>query len=148
MHLGTYMSISQNTNAPTATSVPWSILNTAASETTVLFADISATPPVIALTATVPSVMTLDTLLLTVLSLKTQAVESSSTMETLSVMFGLGRVERRLHSSSRVLVNSQELDPGASRDVLVAYLQVTSSQGSEGTTKRVGLGGTVDSSVN
>ena len=36
-------------------------------------------------------------------------------------------------------MNSQELDPGASRDVLVAYLQVTSGQGSEGT---------VDSSVN
>ena len=31
------------------------------------------------------------------------------------------------------LVNSQELDPGVSRDVLAAYLQVTSSQGSEGT---------------
>ena len=49
------------------------------------------------------------------------------------VMFGPGRVKRRLCSSSRVLVNLQELDPGASRDVLVAYLQVTSSQGSEGT---------------
>ena len=49
------------------------------------------------------------------------------------VMFGPGRVECRLHSSSRVLVNSQELDPGASRDVLVAYLRVSSSQGSEGT---------------
>ena len=48
-------------------------------------------------------------------------------------MFGPGRVERRLHSSSRVLVNLQELDPGVSRDVLAAYLQVTSSQGSEGT---------------
>ena len=55
------------------------------------------------------------------------------------VTFGLGRVERRLHSSSRVLVNLQELDPGASRDVLAAYLQVTSGQGSEGT---------VDSSIN
>ena len=50
-----------------------------------------------------------------------------------TVMFGPDRVERRLHSLSRVLVNSQELDPGASRDVLVAYLQVTSGQGSEGT---------------
>ena len=49
------------------------------------------------------------------------------------VTFGPGRVERRLHSSSRVLVNSQELDPGASRDVLAAYLRVTSGQGSEGT---------------
>ena len=49
-------------------------------------------------------------------------------------MFGPGRVERRLHSSSRVLGNSQELDPGASRDVLAAYLRVTSNQGSEGTT--------------
>ena len=48
-------------------------------------------------------------------------------------MFGPGRVKCRLCSSSRVLVNSQELDPGASRDVLVAYLQVTSNQGSEGT---------------
>ena len=48
-------------------------------------------------------------------------------------MFGLGRVEHRLHSSSRVLGNSQELDPGASRDVLAAYLRVTSGQGSEGT---------------
>ena len=48
-------------------------------------------------------------------------------------MFGLGRVECRLHSSSRVLVDSQELDPGVSRDVLVAYFQVTSGQGSEGT---------------
>ena len=56
-----------------------------------------------------------------------------------AVMFGLDRVERRLHSSSRVLVGSQELDPGASWDVLAAYLQVTSSQGSKGT---------VDSSVN
>ena len=50
-----------------------------------------------------------------------------------NVMFGPGRVKRRLHSLSRVLVNSQELGPGASRGVLVAYLQVTSSQGSEGT---------------
>ena len=50
-----------------------------------------------------------------------------------AVMFGLDRVERRLHSSSRVLVGSQELDPGASWDVLAAYLQVTSGQGSEGT---------------
>ena len=33
-----------------------------------------------------------------------------------------GRVKCRLQSSSRVLVNSQELDPGASRDVLAAYL--------------------------
>ena len=49
------------------------------------------------------------------------------------VMFGPGRVEHRLHSSSRVLVNLQELDPGASRDVLAAYLWVTSGQGSEGT---------------
>ena len=48
-------------------------------------------------------------------------------------MFGLGRVEHRLRSLSRILVNLQELDPGASRDVLVAYLRVTSSQGSEGT---------------
>ena len=48
-------------------------------------------------------------------------------------MFGLGRVECRLHSSSRVLVNLQELDPGVSRDVLAAYLQVKSGQGSEGT---------------
>ena len=38
------------------------------------------------------------------------------------VTFGLGRVEHRLCSSSRVLVNSQELDPGASRDILAAYL--------------------------
>ena len=38
------------------------------------------------------------------------------------VMFGPGRVKHRLHSSSRVLVDSQELDPGASRDVLAAYL--------------------------
>ena len=53
--------------------------------------------------------------------------------DTDNVTFGLGRVEHRLHSSSRVLVNSQELDPGVSRDVLAAYLQVTSSQGSEGT---------------
>ena len=30
-------------------------------------------------------------------------------------------------------MNSQELDPGASRDVLAAYLRVTSGQGSEGT---------------
>ena len=52
---------------------------------------------------------------------------------TAGVTFGPGRVERRLHNSSRVLVNSQELDPGASRDVLAAYLRVTSSQGSEGT---------------
>ena len=49
------------------------------------------------------------------------------------VTFDPGRVEYRLRSSSRVLVNSQELDPGASRDVLAAYLQVTSGQGSEGT---------------
>ena len=49
------------------------------------------------------------------------------------VMFGPGRVKHRLHSSSRVLVNSQELDPGVSGDVLAAYLQVTSGQGSEGT---------------
>ena len=55
------------------------------------------------------------------------------------VTFGPGRVKRRLHSLSGVLVNLQELDPGVSRDVLVAYLQVTSGQGSEGT---------VDSSVN
>ena len=52
---------------------------------------------------------------------------------TAGVTFGPGRVECRLHSLSRVLVNSQELDPGASRDVLAAYLQVTSGQGSEGT---------------
>ena len=49
------------------------------------------------------------------------------------VTFGPGRVKHRLHSSSRVLVDSQELDPGASRNVLVAYLRVTSGQGSEGT---------------
>ena len=55
------------------------------------------------------------------------------------VTFGPGRVEFRLHSLSGVLVNLQELDPGVSRDVLVAYLQVTSGQGS---------GGTVGSSVN
>ena len=51
----------------------------------------------------------------------------------MTVIFGPGRVKHRLHSSSRVLVGLQELDPGASWDVLVAYLQVTSSQGSEGT---------------
>ena len=37
---------------------------------------------------------------------------------TAGVTFGPGRVKCRLHSSSRVLVNSQELDPGASRDVV------------------------------
>ena len=52
---------------------------------------------------------------------------------TLPVTFGLGRVKRRLHSLSRILVDSQELDPGVSRDVLVAYLRVTSSQDSEET---------------
>ena len=42
----------------------------------------------------------------------------------------------------------QELDPGASRDVLVAYLQVTSGQGSEETVglsvnqSKIDLGGT------
>ena len=41
---------------------------------------------------------------------------------TNTVMFGPGRVEHRLRSSSRVLVNLQELDPGVSRDVLAAYL--------------------------
>ena len=54
-------------------------------------------------------------------------------LEGVAVTFGPGRVERRLHSSSRVLVNLQELDPGVSRDVLAAYLQVKSGQGSEGT---------------
>ena len=57
----------------------------------------------------------------------------SNLVSSLGVMFGLGRVECRLRSSSRVLVDSQELDPGASRDVLVAYLRVTSGQGSEET---------------
>ena len=52
---------------------------------------------------------------------------------TIAVMFGPGRVQHRLCSSSRVLVNSQELDPGASEDVLVTYLRVTSGQGSEET---------------
>ena len=51
----------------------------------------------------------------------------------MTVTFGPGRVEHRFHSSSRVLVGSQELDPGVSWDVLVAYLRVISSQGSEGT---------------
>ena len=46
------------------------------------------------------------------------------------VTLGLGRVKHRLCSSSRVLVNLQELDAGVSRDVLAAYLQVTSGQGS------------------
>ena len=34
-------------------------------------------------------------------------------------------------------MNSQELDPGASRDILVAYLRVTSGQGSEGTVEGI-----------
>ena len=53
--------------------------------------------------------------------------------ENSPVTFGPGRIEHRLCSSSRVLVNLQELDPGVSRDVLAAYLRVTSGQGSEET---------------
>ena len=54
-------------------------------------------------------------------SLVSTSMELGS-LEGVFVMFGPGRVKHRLHSSSRVLVDSQELDPGASRDVLVAYL--------------------------
>ena len=64
---------------------------------------------------------------------KWSSKESMHLITTPCVTFGPGRVKRRLHSSSRVLVNSQELDPGVSRDVLAAYLRVTSGQGSEET---------------
>ena len=57
-----------------------------------------------------------------VIWLARQGIRGAEILPGMCVTFGPGRVECRLHSLSRVLVNSQELDPGASRDVLVAYL--------------------------
>ena len=67
------MSIARNMSVLTATNVPQDTPNIAVSKTTALFADASATCPAIVPTAIAPSVMTLDTLLLTVLSQKTPA---------------------------------------------------------------------------
>ena len=77
------MSIARNMSVLTATNVPQDTPNIAVSKTTALFADASATCPAIVPTAIAPSVMTLDTLLLTVLSQKTPAAGLSSTTETL-----------------------------------------------------------------
>ena len=79
---GTYVLTAWNMNALTATSVPQVTHSTAASVTTVLFANALVTPAAIAPTAAAPSVMTLDMSLLTVLSQKTPAAGLSSTTET------------------------------------------------------------------
>ena len=82
MHSGIYVSFAQNTSVLNAANMPQDTPNITVSKTTALFANASATHPAIVLTTVVPSVMTLDTSLLTVLSQKTPAAGLSSTTET------------------------------------------------------------------
>ena len=82
MLLGIYMLTAWTMSAPIVITRPWDTPNISASKTSVLFADASAIHPTIVQTNTVPSVMTLDTLLLTVPSWRTPAAGLFSTMET------------------------------------------------------------------
>ena len=79
---GIFMSTALTTNVPIADNSPQATLSISAFVTTVLFANTSVTPPTLVQTSNAPSVMTLDTSLWTVPSLRTPAVVSSSTMGT------------------------------------------------------------------